>query len=89
MVKNGPNTKVNVSNTANLIPPFTFHHLKMRFSRDSINKRQEQNKVTGKYLLKDFLGRKNMTVAHKMIALNILKKLANKITTVRFIFRMW
>jgi hypothetical protein len=58
----------------------------MRFSSDSLNKIQEQNRVTGKNLLNEFLGSKNMTVAHKTIALKILKKFANRFTILGYIF---
>ncbi|WP_157684521.1 hypothetical protein [Cytobacillus praedii] len=83
-MKNGPNINAKSSKIRNLVPPFTFHHLNNMFKSDCINKMDEENKVTGKYLLKDFFGRKNITIAHKTIALNTLKKFTIKLITSNF-----
>ena len=71
--------KAGSSNIRNLVPPFTFHHLKMKLRRESISKLPAQNSVTGKYLFNDFFGRNLMTIAHKIIALTILKKFAIRV----------
>jgi hypothetical protein len=71
-----------------LVPPLTFHQLKIGFRSVCINKIQEQNKVTGKNLLKDCFGRKYITIAHNTTAFAILKKFAMKVTTLKFFIRM-
>jgi hypothetical protein len=48
----------------------------------------EQNRVTGKNLLKDCLGRKKIIIVHKTMALNILKKFTNKFITPPVYLRM-
>jgi hypothetical protein len=56
----------------------------MGFKRVWIKRMEEQNKVTGKNLLKDCLGRKMNKMVHKTMALNILKKLISIAATSSF-----
>lgn len=77
-MKKGPKIKANASNIINFVPPFTFHHLKRSFKRVCTNKMHEQNKVTGRYLLKDDFGRNMPVMVHKRIAFTALKEFTFK-----------
>jgi len=61
----------------------------MGFRSVWINKRQEQNNVTGKYLEKDCFGRNLMTSAHSKIAFTILKTVAINLIILRFFLRVY
>ncbi len=64
-----PEKKDKASNTMYLVPPFTFHQLKMGLRSVCISKIQEHNNVTDKYFLKDCFGKKNITIVHNTLRL--------------------